>query len=129
MLLRTAALLLELPGHPRGRSRLRIRSAPNGAWPSLSAIAVLLSLFSLELVFLGANLLKVNHGARCNRYRRHLDHDQWTWLKSVSVLREKTTRQDIPLSQLTALVERKSEHAPVRLVLPGRRMLIADPEY
>ncbi|RVJ83568.1 KUP/HAK/KT family potassium transporter, partial [Sinorhizobium meliloti] len=31
-------------------------------WPALTAIAVLLPLFSLELVFLGANLLKVHHG-------------------------------------------------------------------
>ncbi len=31
-------------------------------WPALTAIAVLLPLFSLELVFLGASLLKVHPG-------------------------------------------------------------------
>ncbi len=45
-------------------------------WPALTAIAVLLPLFSLELVFLGANLLKVHHGGlRAHPHRRHLDHD------------------------------------------------------
>nr|WP_234825854.1 hypothetical protein [Sinorhizobium meliloti] len=46
----------------------------------------------------------------------------WTWRKGVSVLREKTARQDIPLSQFMAIVERKSEHAPVQV--PGTAIFL-----
>ncbi|RVG92444.1 hypothetical protein CN210_34090 [Sinorhizobium meliloti] len=66
------------------------------------------------MVFLGSNLLKVTTGLRAHPIAGTLITIMWTWLKSVSLLREKTARQDIPLSRFTAMVERKSEHAPVR---------------
>ncbi|RVO18241.1 potassium transporter Kup, partial [Sinorhizobium meliloti] len=92
-------------------------------WPALTAIAVLLPLFSLELVFLGANLLKVHHGGYVPiLIAGTLITMMWTWRKGVSVLREKTARQDIPLSQFMAIVERKSEHAPVQV--PGTAIFL-----
>ncbi len=52
----------------------------------------------------------------------------WTWRKGVRLLREKTSRQDVPLDQFIAAVERKSEHAPV--VVPGTAIfLTATPRY
>ncbi|MDX0298770.1 potassium transporter Kup [Sinorhizobium meliloti] len=92
-------------------------------WPALTAIAVLLPLFSLELVFLGANLLKVHHGGYVPiLIAGTLITMMWTWRKGVSVLREKTARQDIPLNQFMAIVERKSEHAPVQV--PGTAIFL-----
>ncbi len=46
----------------------------------------------------------------------------WTWRKGVRLLREKTSRQDVPLDQFIAAVERKSEHAPV--VVPGTAIFL-----
>ncbi|NRP72835.1 Low affinity potassium transport system protein kup [Ensifer psoraleae] len=93
------------------------------AWPALTAIAVLLPLFSLELVFLGANLFKVHHGGYVPiLIAGTLITMMWTWRKGVRLLREKTARQDIPLSQFIAMVERKSEHAPVDV--PGTAIFL-----
>ncbi|MQX95856.1 potassium transporter Kup [Sinorhizobium medicae] len=92
-------------------------------WPALTAIAVLLPLFSLELVFLGANLLKVHHGGYVPiLIASTLITMMWTWRKGVSLLREKTARQDVPLSQFMAMVERKSEHTPVEV--PGTAIFL-----
>ncbi|RVG00779.1 potassium transporter Kup, partial [Sinorhizobium meliloti] len=92
-------------------------------WPALTAIAVLLPLFSLELVFLGANLFKIHHGGYVPiLIAGTLITMMWTWRKGVSLLREKTARQDIPLSQFMAMVERKSEHAPVQV--PGTAIFL-----
>ncbi|MCA1440287.1 potassium transporter Kup [Ensifer sp. IC4062] len=98
------------------------------AWPALTATAVLLPLLSLELVFLGANLLKVQHGGYVPiLIAGTLITMMWTWRKGISLLREKTARHDIPLSQFIAMVERKSEHAPVDV--PGTAIfLTATPE-
>lgn len=92
-------------------------------WSALTAIAVLLPLFSLELVFLGANLLKVHHGGYVPiLIAGTLITMMLTWRKGVSLLREKTARHDIPLSQFMAMVERKSEHAPVDV--PGTAVFL-----
>ncbi len=92
-------------------------------WSALTAIAVLLPLFSLELVFLGANLLKVHHGGYVPiLIAGILITMMLTWRKGVSLLREKTARHDIPLSQFMAMVERKSEHAPVDV--PGTAVFL-----
>ncbi|MDX1205063.1 potassium transporter Kup [Sinorhizobium medicae] len=92
-------------------------------WPALTAIAVLLPLFSLELVFLGANLLKVHHGGYVPiLIAGTLITMMWTWRKGVSLLRQKTARQDVPLDQFMAMVERKSEHTPVEV--PGTAIFL-----
>jgi len=46
-------------------------------------MAVLLPLFSPELVFLGANLLKVNHRGYVP-HRRHIDHNDVDLAEGVS---------------------------------------------
>ncbi|MDX1127874.1 potassium transporter Kup [Sinorhizobium medicae] len=92
-------------------------------WPALTAIAILLPLFSLELVFLGANLFKIHHGGYVPiLIAGTLITMMWTWRKGVSLLREKTARQDVPLDQFIAMVERKSEHAPVEV--PGTAIFL-----
>ncbi|YCI05520.1 potassium transporter Kup [Ensifer sp. D2-11] len=97
-------------------------------WAVLTATAALLPLLSLELVFLGANLFKVHHGGYVPiLIAGALITMMWTWRKGIKLLREKTARQDIPLSRFIAMVERKSEHAPVDV--PGTAIfLTATPE-
>ncbi len=92
-------------------------------WPALTAIAVLLPLFLLELVFLGANLFKIHDGGYVPiLIAGTLMTMMWTWRKGVSLLRQKTARQEIPLNQFIAAVERKSEHAPV--IVPGTAIFL-----
>ncbi|RVN25718.1 KUP/HAK/KT family potassium transporter, partial [Sinorhizobium meliloti] len=68
-------------------------------------------------------LLKVHHGGYVPiLIAGTLITMMWTWRKGVSVLRQKTARQDIPLSQFMAMVERKSEHAPVDV--PGTAIFL-----
>ncbi|GCA50762.1 potassium transport protein Kup [Sinorhizobium sp. KGO-5] len=97
-------------------------------WSASTATAVLLPLFSLELIFLGANLFKVHHGGYVPiLIAGALITMMWTWRKGIGLLREKTARQDIPLNQFITMVERKSEHAPVDV--PGTAIfLTATPE-
>ncbi len=92
-------------------------------WSTLTATAVLLPLLVLELFFLGANLFKIHDGGYVPiLIAGTLMTTMWTWRKGVSLLREKTARQDIPLSQFMAMVERKSEHAPVEV--PGTAIFL-----
>ncbi|RVL94201.1 potassium transporter Kup [Sinorhizobium meliloti] len=92
-------------------------------WSLLKAAAFLLPLFLLELVFLGANLFKIHHGGYVPiLFAGALMTIMWTWRKGVRLLREKTSRQDVPLDQFIAAVERRSEHAPV--VVPGTAIFL-----
>ncbi|MQW72412.1 potassium transporter Kup, partial [Sinorhizobium medicae] len=92
-------------------------------WSTLTAIAVLLPLLVLELFFLGANLFKIHDGGYVPiLIAGTLITMMWTWRKGVSLLREKTARQDIPLDQFIAMVARKSEHAPVEV--PGTAIFL-----
>ena len=92
-------------------------------WSASTATAVLLPLFSLELIFLGANLFKVHHGGYVPiLIAGALITMMWTWRKGIGLLREKTARQDIPLNQFITMVERKSEHAPVDV--PGTAIFL-----
>ncbi|NRP74921.1 Low affinity potassium transport system protein kup [Ensifer psoraleae] len=87
-------------------------------WSVFTAIAVLLPLYLLELAFLGANLFKIHDGGYVPiLIAGTLMAMMWTWRKGVRLLREKTTRSEVPLSQFIAAVERKFEHAP--LGVPG----------
>ncbi|AUX80083.1 potassium transporter Kup [Sinorhizobium fredii] len=97
-------------------------------WAVLTAIAVLLPLFLLEMVFLGANLFKIHHGGFVPiLFAGTLITIMWTWRRGVQLLREKTARLEVPLDQFIAAVERKSEHAPVEV--PGTAIfLTATPE-
>lgn len=92
-------------------------------WSTLIAIAVLLPLFLLELIFLGANLFKIHHGGYVPiLFAGSVMTLMWTWRKGVKLLREKTARQDVPLDKFIAAVERKTEHAPV--VVPGTAVFL-----
>ncbi|CAN7190575.1 potassium transporter Kup [Pararhizobium sp. LjRoot238] len=97
-------------------------------WPLYVACLVLLPLLALEIVFLGANLLKIHDGG----YVPILIAVtfvvlMWTWKRGTKILHDKTRHTDIPLMSFVKSVERKSEHAPVSV--PGTAIfLTSDPE-
>lgn len=97
-------------------------------WPRGLAILVLAPLLALELVFLGANLLKVHDGGWVPVMMALVfTLVMWTWKRGAAILFEKTRRIDVPLADFVPMVERKSEHSPVSV--PGVAIfLTSDPQ-
>ncbi|MBB3916823.1 potassium transporter Kup [Rhizobium fabae] len=92
-------------------------------WTVLAALAVLLPLFVLESVFLGANLLKIHDGGYVPvLIAAALIAMMWTWKKGTLLVREKSARNDIPLAQFIRSIERKSDHSPVDV--PGTAIFL-----
>ncbi|WP_310415728.1 potassium transporter Kup [Mycoplana sp. BE70] len=98
-------------------------------WKPAVAVLVLLPLFLLELVFLGANLLKVHDGgyvpiliaAACTLL-------MWTWVRGTALLRDKTRHIEVPLDVFVKSIEKKSAHAPVS-VSGTAIFLTSDPDF
>ncbi|MCM2456346.1 potassium transporter Kup [Rhizobium sp. CG4] len=97
-------------------------------WSLWLALAVLLPLFLLEMVFLGANLLKVHDGGYVPvMFAIVFTIIMWTWQRGSKILFAKTRRTDVPLKLFVASVEKESAHAPLRI--PGTAIfLTGDPE-
>lgn len=97
-------------------------------WSLWLALAVLLPLFVLELVFLGANLLKIHDGGYVPvMFAIVFTIIMWTWQRGSKILFAKTRRTDVPLKLFVASVEKDSPHAPLRI--PGTAIfLTGDPE-
>ncbi|WP_455272519.1 potassium transporter Kup [Rhizobium herbae] len=97
-------------------------------WPVYAACLVLLPLLALELVFLGANLLKIHDGGYVPvMIAVTFVVIMWTWKRGTKILHDKTRHTDIPLASFVKSIERKSEHAPVSV--PGTAIfLTSDPE-
>jgi KUP system potassium uptake protein len=92
-------------------------------WSVVAALAVLLPLFVLESIFLGANLLKVHDGGYVPvLIAGALMIMMWTWKKGTLFVREKAARNDIPLRQFLASIERKSDHGPMEV--PGTAIFL-----
>jgi len=96
-------------------------------WSVLLSVALLLPLLLLELVFLGANLLKVHDGGYIPvLFAAAFTLAMWTWRRGTKILFNKTRHADIPLTSFIASIEKKSEHAPVSV--PGTAIfLTGDP--
>ncbi|MBB4006947.1 potassium transporter Kup [Allorhizobium taibaishanense] len=97
-------------------------------WSVIVALAVIVPLLALEMVFLGANLLKIHDGGYIPvLFAAGFTIVMWTWRRGTAILFAKTRHADIPLSSFISSVERKSEHAPV--CVPGTAIfLTSDPE-
>ncbi len=97
-------------------------------WPQTVAIVVLAPLLAFELVFLGANLLKIHDGGWVPVMMAAIfTIVMWTWKRGTAILFEKTRRIDVPLDTFVPMVEKKSDHAPVSV--PGIAIfLTSDPE-
>ncbi|WP_442218995.1 potassium transporter Kup [Rhizobium sp. 2YAF20] len=97
-------------------------------WSITVATTVLLPLVLLELIFLGANLLKIRDGGYIPvMIASAFMIVMWTWRRGTGILMEKTRHTDIPLPSFVSSIERKSEHSPA--AVPGTAIfLTSDPE-
>ncbi|WP_425639026.1 potassium transporter Kup [Agrobacterium radiobacter] len=91
------------------------------------AAILLTPLFSIEAVFLAANLLKVHDGGWVPlALAGVIILVMWTWTKGSRYLREKISRNDVPLDTFIASLERSisrgSRNAPV--VVPGSAVFL-----
>lgn len=97
-------------------------------WSVLLSLAMLLPLLALEMVFLGANLLKIHDGGYIPvLFAGGFTVVMITWRRGTAILFEKTRHADIPLQAFIKSIERKSDHAPVQV--PGTAIfLTSDPQ-
>lgn len=97
-------------------------------WSIWLAIGVLAPLLVLELIFLGANLLKIHDGGYVPVLLAiAFTIIMTTWQRGSKILFAKTRRSDVPLKAFVASVEKESAHAPVRV--PGTAIfLTGDPD-
>lgn len=97
-------------------------------WSTTTSIILLLPLFLLELVFLGANMLKVHDGGYVPvLFAAGFTVVMWTWRRGTAILFAKTRHADVPLGSFIAAIEKKSEHAPVS-VTGTAIFLTSDPQ-
>jgi len=97
-------------------------------WSLMFALMVLLPLLSLEMVFLGANLLKVHDGGYVPvLFAATFTVIMLTWRRGTAILFAKTRHADVPLPFFVESIDRKSEHGP--FIVPGTAIfLTSDPE-
>lgn len=97
-------------------------------WSVSLAVLVIFPFISLEMIFLGANLLKIHDGGYVPvLLALAFVVIMTTWQRGSKILFAKTRRTDIPLKAFVASVEKESSHAPVRI--PGTAIfLTGDPE-
>ena len=97
-------------------------------WPLYLTLGVIVPLFALEMVFFGANMLKIHDGGYVPvLIAITIIIIMWTWKRGTKILHDKTRHTDIPLAAFVKSIERKSEHAPVSV--PGTAIfLTSDPE-
>jgi KUP system potassium uptake protein len=95
-------------------------------WPPLAAAALLLPFLFLDLTFLSANLLKIFEGGWVPlAIGAVVMLLMYTWRRGTRLLYEKTHKQEIPLTELVAMLEKK---APQRV--PGTAVfLTSNPQF
>jgi KUP system potassium uptake protein len=93
-------------------------------WSPLAAAGLMLPFQAIELTFLAANLLKLFEGGWAPlAFAGLVMTVMYTWRRGTRLLFEKTRRQEIPLDELVAMLERKPPQ-----VVPGTAVfLTSDP--
>jgi KUP system potassium uptake protein len=82
-------------------------------WSLPLAVAVLTPLLVLEIVFLGANLLKIHDGGYVPvLFAAGFTIVMWTWRRGTAIIFQKTRRDDIPLESFIGMIEKKGDHGP-----------------
>jgi KUP system potassium uptake protein len=94
-------------------------------WSLLGALAFVIPMLSIDLSFLGANLLKVVDGGWFPlSFGALLVIIMWTWTRGAQILAEKTRRDSVPLADLSEILRGRSTHR-----VPGTAVfLTSDPE-
>lgn len=95
-------------------------------WPLPLALALMVPFLLIDLVFLGANLMKVLDGGYVPLVIGALVVTvMWTWMRGVAVLARKDQRVEIPLADLIRQLQRKPPPS-----IPGTAVyLTAHPQY
>ena len=77
-------------------------------WPRAAALTLIGAFLLIDLIFLGANLMKVMDGGYVPLLiATILAVVMWTWLKGTSLLKAKDRQIEIPLTDLIGQLERK----------------------
>jgi len=97
-------------------------------WSRPMAALVMSPFVTLEIIFLGSNLLKIEEGGYVPvLIATAFTVIMWTWRRGTRILFTRTRHTDIPLNSFITSIERKSEHGPV--AVPGTAIfLTSDPE-
>ncbi|MBP1850419.1 potassium transporter Kup [Rhizobium halophytocola] len=97
-------------------------------WSVPAATVVLAPLLVVELIFLGANMLKIFDGGYIPvLFAIAFTLIMWTWRTGTDLLSSKTRHADVPLGSFIDAIERKGEHSPV-MVQGTAIFLTSDPE-
>lgn len=82
-------------------------------WSLPLAVGLLTPLLVLELVFLGANLLKIHDGGYVPvLFAAAFTVVMWTWRRGTAIIFQKTRRDDVPLEAFIGMIEKKGDHGP-----------------
>lgn len=94
-------------------------------WPLGLAVALVAPFLALELIFLGANLMKFLDGGYVPAALAGLmSVTMWTWVRGTNIVYEKSHRESVPLVDLIKMLGKSH---PVRV--PGTAVfLTSDPE-
>ena len=94
-------------------------------WPMWAAGLLMAPFLTVDLVFLGANLIKIIEGGYVPLLiATGFMISMWTWTRGTNILFQKTRRDDIPLQDLVDRLEKKPPHR-----VPGTAVfLTSDPD-
>ena len=94
-------------------------------WPLWAAAALMFPFLVIDLVFLGANMMKILSGGYVPlMFAAVVMLVMYTWVRGTALLSAKSRRTDMPLMQIIEILEKKP---PVRV--PGTAVfLTSDPE-
>ena len=80
-------------------------------WPLWAAAALMAPFLVIDVIFFGANLIKIVEGGYVPLLIAALFMvSMWTWTRGTRILFEKTRRDDIALQELVDRLEKKSPH-------------------
>ncbi len=94
-------------------------------WHWLAAALLIAPFLAIDLVFLGANLVKIFEGGYVPLgIGIFFMICMWTWMRGTKILRDKVRKDDIPLTELIDMLSRK----PPQTVKGTAVFLTGDPE-
>ena len=80
-------------------------------WPAWAAVLLMAPFLTVDLVFFGANSLKIVEGGYVPLLiAAAFMISMWTWTRGTNILFQKTRRDDIPLQELVDRLEKKPPH-------------------
>jgi KUP system potassium uptake protein len=81
-------------------------------WPLWAALAMMVPLLALDIIFLGANSLKIHEGGYVPlAFGAVLMLIMWTWRTGSKILFDKTRRLEVPLADLVGSLSKRPPHS------------------